>query len=425
MLLARLECFARPLVAALWLLTSGGLLKSARGQEAAGFTEADVFLGGRAFSANESSNLGNIYKWLDDLMWTDLWDSGKNRDLAYSQLLQLADLASEPLPSMAYGVGQALYSYFWFKDNGGELNIPAAVRSIELHEVSLKYSGCTDLTMGVGTFLSKVCAERWIYLIMLCAEVGTELATRRSDVGQAGRMLQKANELFLEVNEYPFFSFRGWRSVYDINTNSHLFSGPVRQRPIWPKEGFAIAEWLEANFQVFRDDLDFILQNDLFDTLYFAGHVSMTQFSGKRESWAPLNLIHNRVLAPHACQAANRSCELLQSRPEIARCHAADVGAAIARLQPGMGIKPHFWTAPPRLAVHLGLIVPPGASMAVGDQAVEWEEGKAVVFDDTYIHSVRHTGTEVRYLLIAWFCHPCDDLHAEQQQEDTHGLCSQ
>ncbi|CAK0816255.1 unnamed protein product, partial [Prorocentrum cordatum] len=119
----------------------------------------------------------------------------------------------------------------------------------------------------------------------------------------------------------------------------------------------------------------------------------MTQFSGRRESWAPLNLIHNRELAPHACEVANRSCELLLTRPEIARCDAKDVGAAFARLAPGMGIKPHFWTAPPRLGVHLGLRVPPGASMAVGNRTVVWRDGEAVVFDDTYIHSSRSSGT--------------------------------
>merc|ERR1712080_456411 len=135
------------------------------------------------------------------------------------------------------------------------------------------------------------------------------------------------------------------KSMYDINTNSHVFvDGLVGQKPIWPKDSIPLAGWLEDNFQVFKEDLDFIIKNDLFDSLYFAGHVSMTQFSGKRESWAPLNLIHNRILAPHACDVAKRTCELLQSRPEIAQCNARDVGAAFARLQPGMGIKPHFWT---------------------------------------------------------------------------------
>jgi len=393
-------------------------------QDAPTLQESDLFLGGQAFSQNESENLGIIYKWLDDIMWSQLWDQAPQRRLAYEQLRQLAELSATQLPSLAFGVGQALYSYFWFEDNGGKLDLGAALEAVKLHEVSLRHSGCRDLSLGVGAFLKQVCHERWLFLIMLCAEVGSEVAARRADVLQAANLLQQAQKLFLELREYPFFSFRHWQSVYDINANSHVFPEGVQQRPIWPKPSVPLATWLEEHFSVFRDDLDFIVNRSLFDTLYFSGQVSMTQFSGKRESWAPLNLIHNGELAPNACQVAQRSCELLKSRPEIARCSAKDVGAAFARLQPGMGIKPHLWNAPPRLGVHLGLHTPPGASMAVGAEEVIWEEGKAVVFDDTYIHSVRHTGTEIRYLLIAWFCHPCDPVHAEIQSEDPEGFCT-
>eukprot|EP00930_Biecheleria_cincta_P104891 TRINITY_DN97367_c0_g1_i1.p1 TRINITY_DN97367_c0_g1~~TRINITY_DN97367_c0_g1_i1.p1 ORF type:complete len:324 (+),score=50.54 TRINITY_DN97367_c0_g1_i1:131-973(+) len=278
--------------------------------------------------------------------------------------------------------------------------------------------------MGVGSFLKGVCHERWLFLIMLCAEVGSEMAARRTDLAGAARLLAQADALFLELREYPFFSFRKWQSVYDINANSHVFPEGVPQRPIWPNSAVPLALWLEEHFSVFRQELDLIINNSMFDTLYFSGQVSMTQFSGRRESWAPLNLIHNGELAPNACQVAQQSCELLRSRPEIARCGAKDVGAAFARLEPGMGIKPHLWNAPPRLGVHLGLHTPPGASMAVGSHEVVWEEGKAVVFDDTYIHSVKHSGTEVRYLLIAWFCHPCDHVHAEAPPDDPEGFCT-
>ncbi|CAE8618585.1 unnamed protein product, partial [Polarella glacialis] len=360
--------------------------------------ESDLFLGGKPFSSDEQENSGVISSWLDNIMWTEIWDVREHRRTAYSQVLQLADMSQTQFPSLSFAVGQALYSYFWFEDNGPDLNFEAALRSVALHEDSLKSSGCMDLTVGVGTFLKNACPERWLFLIMLSAEVGAEMASNRVDIGRAAGLLQHSDDLFRQLMPYPFFSFRNWNSVYDINTNSHVFPENVNQRPLWPNSAIPLALWLEENAHVFRQDLEYILENDLFDTLYFQGHVSMTQFSGKRESWAPLNLIHNKVTAPHACKVANRSCELLLSRPEIARCDAKDVGAAFARLHPGMGIKPHLWTAPPRLGVHSGLKVPPGATMIVGNNTVDWKEGKAVVFDDTYIHSVKHRGTETRYL---------------------------
>ncbi|CAK0816254.1 unnamed protein product, partial [Prorocentrum cordatum] len=142
----------------------------------------------------------------------------------------------------------------------------------------------------------------------------------------------------------------------------------------------------------------------------------MTQFSGRRESWAPLNLIHNRELAPHACEVANRSCELLLTRPEIARCdakagprhgHQAPLldGAAAARRAPGAARAPRGEHG--RGQPHRGLAGRRGRGLR------------------RHVHPhVRHQGAETRYLLIAWFCHPCDPVHAEVPAEDPMGMCA-
>ena len=34
--------------------------------------------------------------------------------------------------------------------------------------------------------------------------------------------------------------------------------------------------------------------------------------------------------------------------------------------------------------------------MVVGGELASWQEGRALVFDDTYVHSVRHSGLEAR-----------------------------
>lgn len=383
--------------------------------------ESDVFLGGESFSKDEAINLEKIYKWLDGFFWTEFWDNSVHRQQAYEQMEQLYEI-SHRMPSLAFGVGQAFYSFFWFKDNGPMVDIEAATRAAALHEIALNYANCNDSSTPVGDFLAKACPERWFYLTMLTAECGVELAASRADAPRAAELLAQANGHFDALRRLPFFSFQKWRTLYEINTNSHIFPGPVN-RPVWPNKAVPIAQWLESNFHVFRAELDYILEHDLFDSLYWQGQVSFTQFSPKRLDWTPLNLIHNKEPASNACQVANRSCELLLTRPELARCGAKDVGAAFARLLPGAGIKSHFWNAPPRLGVHLGLYSAPGASMAVADKSVEWEEGRAIVFDDTYIHSVRHFGGATRYALITWICHPCDTHHAEVPADYSEGLC--
>lgn len=48
-----------------------------------------------------------------------------------------------------------------------------------------------------------------------------------------------------------------------------------------------------------------------------------------------------------------------------------------------------MWVLGRRLTVHLGLIVPTGCSIYVGDDTPHtWEEGKCIVFDDSFEHYV-------------------------------------
>ncbi|CAE7940214.1 Asphd2, partial [Symbiodinium sp. KB8] len=134
-----------------------------------------------------------------------------------------------------------------------------------------------------------------------------------------------------------------------------------------------------------------------------------SEMAPSRAGWVRLDLINGAGFGQLCSLAALRpSCELLASRPEInGNCTAYLAGAALARLLPGSEIKPHFDTHC-RLAAHLGLRSVAGASMRVGGEVASWQEGKVLVFDDTFVHSVVHEGLEPRYVLVSWFCHPCD-----------------
>eukprot|EP00913_Durusdinium_trenchii_P026057 g24444.t1 len=101
-----------------------------------------------------------------------------------------------------------------------------------------------------------------------------------------------------------------------------------------------------------------------------------------------------------ALPALQPSCDILAQRPEIdGNCSTYLAGAALARLLPGDEIKPHF-DSHCRLSAHLGLRAVEGASMMVGGKISSWQEGRTLVFDDTYVHSVRHHGVAPRYVLL-------------------------
>jgi len=78
-------------------------------------------------------------------------------------------------------------------------------------------------------------------------------------------------------------------------------------------------------------------------------------------------------------------------------------------LAPGMHIKAHHGSYKGVLRCHLALIVPEprtNVRMRVGDKTIYWEEGKCVIFDDTYKHEVWNDTSGIRVVLLIDFCRP-------------------
>lgn len=380
----------------------------------------EILLAGEPVPTDEGAAMNRITDWLDKLHWTGSWETGEGQVLARAELERLAGRATEA-PWLALGLAQAFLLYFWWRDDGMEIDITAAKLSTFLHHISIRATGCDDPTLPNELFRNLQCAWRWRHVLMIPTELGVHLARERSDMAQAAGLFREAKEVFSVMRRLPHFSRKDWPSPYSINTNAEFFTGPVN-RPVWPTKGFPFAEFLEANVGVFQAELEALLSSGQFDHLYWTGEVSLTQFSARHDGWAMLSLFKNQKLVSRVCDHTPKSCALLAARPEIAECTAGDAGAAFARLLPGQGLRPHFWNAP-RLGAHVGLRTPPGATMWVGGEAVTWEEGKAVIFDDTYTHSVLHEGTEARYLLIGWLCHPCDLERATPTAMHREPLC--
>jgi aspartate beta-hydroxylase len=81
-------------------------------------------------------------------------------------------------------------------------------------------------------------------------------------------------------------------------------------------------------------------------------------------------------------------------------------------LSGGAHIKPHCGPSNTRLTCHLGLVVPDGASIRVGTETVRWQEGKCLVFDDSFEHEVWNRSDERRMVLLIQFWHP--DLTSDE-----------
>ncbi|RYF25400.1 MAG: aspartyl/asparaginyl beta-hydroxylase domain-containing protein, partial [Comamonadaceae bacterium] len=73
-----------------------------------------------------------------------------------------------------------------------------------------------------------------------------------------------------------------------------------------------------------------------------------------------------------------------------------------------------------RVRCHLALQVPSGCSIRVGEETRQWQEGKALVFEDSFEHEVWNRGNARRAILIVDFWHP--DLTRVEREALTAGF---
>lgn len=94
------------------------------------------------------------------------------------------------------------------------------------------------------------------------------------------------------------------------------------------------------------------------------------------------------------------------------RDHAPEV--LFSLLTPGAHILPHRGVTNTRLVTHLPLIVPDHCALRVGGVDHAWQEGRCVVFDDTYEHEAWNRSDRTRVVLILDTWHP--DLTAAERE---------
>jgi hypothetical protein len=90
----------------------------------------------------------------------------------------------------------------------------------------------------------------------------------------------------------------------------------------------------------------------------------------------------------------------------IKRTHQEFTSIKFSAIRPGTHIRTHTGPTNERLRVHLTLLHKGGARIRVSDKWYTWEEGKAIIFDDSFEHEVLHTGDELRAVLIMDIWHP-------------------
>jgi ornithine lipid ester-linked acyl 2-hydroxylase len=159
----------------------------------------------------------------------------------------------------------------------------------------------------------------------------------------------------------------------------------------------ALFPWIghvEANWMTIREELERVLADR--EALPNFQDISKDQIEiTDDDKWKTYFLYGYGFEAKLGVEACPKTAELMRSIPGMRT-------AMFSILSPRKHILDHRGPYKGVLRYHLGLIVPadaPACRIRVGDDIRHWEEGKSLVFDDTFNHEVWNDTDETRVVL--------------------------
>ena len=136
---------------------------------------------------------------------------------------------------------------------------------------------------------------------------------------------------------------------------------------------------------------------------------------GDREGvWSEWMLFDGARWDERRCAQASALCSILRASAAVSGRVLAPDGVetppqgqvTIFRLRPSAHVLPHVGVTNRRLVLQFPLRGWQGVRFRVGGEWREYEEGRALVFDDSFEHEVVHEGSADRYVLYAVLHHP-------------------
>jgi beta-hydroxylase len=150
---------------------------------------------------------------------------------------------------------------------------------------------------------------------------------------------------------------------------------------------FPFVAALEANWDIIRQELE-QLQSKHF--------IPWSERYLYQEGWTTFGLYAFGIKIEKNCQLCPRTATLVESIPNL-------ITAGFSALGPNTHIAPHAGYPDGVLRCHLGLIVPADCGIRVGDEIRNWQEGRCLIFDDTFEHEAWNRSDATRIVLLLDF----------------------
>lgn len=219
------------------------------------------------------------------------------------------------------------------------------------------------------------------------------------DALQRQGLENEAYEVYDNGVEKGLFLNRYQRSLYNVDR--------LTSRPVWTLEQTTHQEFfrkLEENWEIIRDEGVALLSESPAD-----GYRPEAENLRDTGEWKQYELYSRGRKITANCVKAPKTCELVKYAAATG-CKRGQIKFSV--MMQGTHVWPHTGPTNCRLRAHLGLVVPEGLRLRVGQEQIRWQQGKVVVFDDSWEHEVWHEGASPRLILIVDVWHP--DLSEEE-----------
>ncbi|XP_024857190.1 aspartyl/asparaginyl beta-hydroxylase isoform X13 [Bos taurus] len=184
------------------------------------------------------------------------------------------------------------------------------------------------------------------------------------------------------------------RSLYNVQG--------LKAQPWWtPKEtGYTeLVKSLERNWKLIRDEG--LAAMDRTHGLFLPEDENLRE----KGDWSQFTLWQQGRKNENACKGAPKTCSLLDKFPETTGCRRGQIKYSI--MHPGTHVWPHTGPTNCRLRMHLGLVIPKeGCKIRCANETRTWEEGKVLIFDDSFEHEVWQDAASFRLIFIVDVWHP-------------------
>ncbi len=175
----------------------------------------------------------------------------------------------------------------------------------------------------------------------------------------------------------------------------------VDNTPIFDTADFPWVPAVEREWRTIRAELDRVVArtNEL---PAFQDIVPDVALITRDRGWKSFLLAGLGVKSKRNIALCPETWRILQTVPGLSM-------AMFSILEPGGRLRPHRGPYNGVLRVHLGLIVPDTSddvAIRVGSQVRHWEEGRVLIFDDSYEHEAWNNSDRVRVVLFADFARP-------------------